>query len=91
LNDDLLRLGGPRVVAEKNLAVNAVVRAFLLLDGARADEAQRPPLKLELVFLRERGGFVWCGRLADDADEGSSGERGPLACRVRRLAGHSAA
>ena len=36
LNDDLLRLARLRVVAEKNLPVNAVVRAFLLLDGPRA-------------------------------------------------------
>jgi len=32
-NDDLLRLARLRVVAEKNLPVNAVVRPFLLLDG----------------------------------------------------------
>jgi len=46
-----------------------VVRAFLLLDGPSADEAERPPLELELVFLGQRGGFVRCGGFADDADE----------------------
>ena len=70
LNDDLLRLGGLGVVAEKDFAVNAVVRAFLLLDGARADEAERPPLELVFVVLGERGGFVGRGGFADDADEG---------------------
>ena len=47
-----------------------MVRAFLLLDGSCADEAERPPLELLFVFLGERGGFVGRGRLADDADEG---------------------
>jgi len=64
LNDDLLRLGSFRVVAEKNLAVNAVVRAFLLLDGSRADEAECPPLELVFVFVGERGGFNRRGRFA---------------------------
>jgi hypothetical protein len=42
LNDDLLRPGGLWVVAEENFPVNAVVRAFLLLDGSRANETKRP-------------------------------------------------
>jgi hypothetical protein len=69
LNDDLFRFGGFRVVAEKNFAVNAVVRAFLLLDRARADKAKRPPLELIFVVLGERGGFVGRGGFADDADD----------------------
>ena len=52
-----------------------MVRAFLLLDGSRADEAERPPLELEFVFLSERGGFIRGSWLADDADEGSFRER----------------
>jgi hypothetical protein len=36
LDDDLRRLARLRVVAEKNRCVNALVRAFLLLDGPRA-------------------------------------------------------
>ena len=68
LNDDLLRFGGFGVVAEKDFAVNAVVRAFFLLDGARANEAERPPLELIFVVLGERGGFVGRGGFADDAD-----------------------
>jgi hypothetical protein len=59
------------VVAEKDFAVYAVVGALFLLDGARADEAKRPPLELIFVVLGERGGFVGRGRLADDADEGN--------------------
>jgi hypothetical protein len=55
LDDDLLRLGGFGVVPEKDFAVNAVVRAFLLLDGAGADEAERPPL--ELIFVVPRRGW----------------------------------
>ena len=46
-----------------------MVRAFLLLDGARADKAERPPLELKLVFLSERGGFIRGRWLADDADD----------------------
>ena len=72
LNNNLFRLGGFGVVAEKDFAVNAVVRAFLLLDGPRADEAERPPLELIFVVLGERGGLVGRGGFADDADEGSS-------------------
>jgi hypothetical protein len=72
LNDNLLRFGGFGVIAEKDFAVNAVVRAFLLLDGARADEAERPPLELIFVVLGERGGFVGRGGVADDANEGNS-------------------
>ena len=72
LNDDLFRLGRFRVIAEKDFAVNAVVRAFLLLDGPRADEAERPPLELVFVLLGERGGLVGRGRFADDADGRSS-------------------
>jgi len=69
LNDDLLRLGGFGGVAEKDFAVYAVVRAFFLPDGARADEAERPPLELIFVLLGEGGGFVGRGGFADDADE----------------------
>ena len=58
LDDDLLGLGRARVVAEKDLAVNAVVGPFLLLDGPRADQAQRPPLELIFVLLGQDGGFV---------------------------------
>jgi hypothetical protein len=69
LNDDLLRLGSLGVVAEKDFAVNTVVRAFFLLDGARADEAECPPLELVFVVLGEFGGVGRRGRLADDADD----------------------
>ena len=49
-----------RVVAEENLAVHAAVRAFLFLDGPRADEAERPPLELILVLRSE---FVCAGEV----------------------------
>ena len=68
MNDDLLRLGGVRGIAEKNLAVNAVICAFLLLNRTRADETKRPPLELVFVFFRECGGFVWSCRLANGND-----------------------
>src|SRR5437016_13486760 len=58
LDDDLLGFAGFGVVAEKDFAVNAVVGAFLLLDGARADETKRPPLELIFVFV---GQFVGVG------------------------------
>ncbi len=70
LNDDLLRLRRFRVVAEENLAVNAVVGAFLLFFGPGAHEPQRPSLELELVFFGERGGFVRRRRFADDVHDG---------------------
>jgi hypothetical protein len=54
--DDHLRLGlRVRVVAEEDLAVYAAIRAFLLLDGPRADEAERPPLELVFVPLNNEG------------------------------------
>jgi hypothetical protein len=47
--DDLLRLAGV-VVVEVEAAVDAAIRALLLLGGPRAHLAQRPPLELVLVF-----------------------------------------
>ena len=52
-----------------------MIRAFLLLNGPRADEAARPPLELIFVVLGERGGLVGRGRLADDADKGDGSRR----------------
>jgi hypothetical protein len=39
-----------------------------LLHGARADEAQRPPLELIFVLLGQRGGFVGGDGFADGDD-----------------------
>ena len=68
LDDDLFRFGGFRVVAEKNLAVNAVIRTFLLLDRPGADQSERPPLELIFVLLGENRGFVRRGRFANGDD-----------------------
>src|SRR5207247_234539 len=65
LEDDLFRLRCFRVVAEKNFAVNAVIRAFLLLDRASGNEAERPPLKLIFVLLGQDGGIRRSNRLAN--------------------------
>jgi len=82
-NDDLPRLGGFRFVAKKNLAVNALVRAFFCSMG-RADETQRLPLEYIFLLLGERGDPVGRGRLADDADKVNVGERDPGRARSPR-------
>lgn len=70
LNDDLVRLARLRVAGGMNLPVNAVVGAFLLLDGPSAYQVQGPPVELKLVLFGQDERLVgWC-RLADDADNG---------------------
>ena len=49
--DDLLRLAV--AVVEVDPAVDSLVRALLLLDGPRTDQAERPPLELIRVARRE--------------------------------------
>lgn len=63
--NDLLRFAAFFVV-KVEASVDALVRAFLLLDAACADQAESPPLELEWVLVGE---FVCVGngnRLADD-------------------------
>ena len=52
--NDLLRFSGI-VVVEVEPAVDAAIRAFLLIGGPRANLAERPPLELILVFFGQLG------------------------------------
>jgi len=70
LYDDLLRHARFEVVAEENLPVDALVRAFLLFDGPRAHQAQRPPLELKLVLLGQDVRLVGRDGFADGDDLG---------------------
>ena len=63
--DDLLGLAGV-VVVEVEAAVDAAVGALLLVGGARAHLAQRPPLELVFVFGGERRCACVVGRFAYD-------------------------
>lgn len=56
------------LLVEVESAVDALVRALLLLDGTRADQAERPPLELVGVRLGELGGVFDRGGLADDVE-----------------------
>ena len=91
MNVDLLRLACLWVVAENNLPVNTVVRAFLLLDGPRAHQAQRPPLELNLVLLGRdvrpvgRDGFAD----GDDLDLVAAGVAQPVLRRKPAKGGSS--
>ena len=60
---------------DKNFPINAVIRTLLLLDRARIDQAERPPLELTFVLAGQHGGFVWRGRFAhgDDFNFGAIG------------------
>ena len=51
-----------------DFAVDAVIGAFLLFDGAGAHQAQRPPLELIFVLVGQDGGFVGGDGLADGDD-----------------------
>ena len=54
------------VVVEVEAAVDAPVRALLLLGGPRADLAERPPLELVFVLGGQLRGSCVVGGLADD-------------------------
>ena len=55
--DDLVGRAGFGFVVEFEAAVDALVGAFLLLDGANADQAEGPPLRLMEIPLSQRA--VW--------------------------------
>jgi len=74
LNDDLLRLGGFRVVSEKDFSVNAVVRAFFWPRAARADEAEAPTTGTDNLSSSARvAASLGVVGSPDDADEGDDG------------------
>ncbi len=64
--NDLLGLAVSLVfVVEVEPPVNAAVRALLLFCGTRTDEAERPPLKLLGIILRESFSARQIDRCAD--------------------------